>query len=143
MNDDTLAYAVTFRRRQRNIILRVQGDGTLVVSAPTGTPQVRIDEFVASKARWIARRRAAAAELPPRIERDSAQFERHWAEMQAALADLMPQWCERLGVAKEPRVSIKVMSTRWGSCNARLHKINLNVEPGAAGERGARVRAGS
>ncbi|WP_084077686.1 M48 family metallopeptidase [Demequina sp. NBRC 110057] len=128
MTDDTLAYEVTFRRRQRNIILRVQGDGSLTVSAPHGTPQARIDEFVASKQRWISRRRAAAADLPPRVERDSAEFRAGQSAMRGDLATLMPLWCERMGVATQPRVTIKVMSTRWGSCNARLHKINLNVE---------------
>ena len=47
------------------------------------------------------------------------------------LADVIPRylpvWEERMGVTVN-RCSIKTMKTRWGSCNPRLKKINLNSE---------------
>lgn len=128
MNDETTAYTVTRRRQQRRLILRVRPDGSVTVSAPAATGQREIDAFVASRSAWIARQRAAIEEGPRQIERNSAEFTEHKRGMMIALDDLMPLWCERLGIATPPRVTVKVMSTRWGSCNAHLNKINLNVE---------------
>ena len=48
------------RKRVRNINLRVRADGSVHVSAPSRVPMKRIEDFVLSRAAWIAKKTAAA-----------------------------------------------------------------------------------
>ena len=54
---------------------------------------------------------------------------REWyrAELKALLAELIGKWEQTIGV-KANRTTIKLMKTRWGSCNHRTHDINFNLE---------------
>ena len=49
------------------------------------------------------------------------------AELKALLAELIGKWEQVIGV-KANRTTIKLMKTRWGSCNHRTHDINFNLE---------------
>ncbi len=53
-------------RRKRTVALHVQADGTLCVQAPMKTSVAWINRFIASKAAWVARRRARAKEKAAR-----------------------------------------------------------------------------
>ncbi|WP_084130177.1 M48 family metallopeptidase [Demequina sp. NBRC 110055] len=136
MSDDTLAYTVTRRRQQRRMILRVRADGSLRVTAPVRASKADVHEFVTQNVGWIDRKREELKALPQGIQRGSEDFEQARVEILVALEELMPLWCERMGVEVPPRVSIKVMSSRWGSCNATLNKINLNAELARRGRDG-------
>lgn len=49
----------------KNLRLRVKSDGNVYVSAPYGIPVKAIDEFVESRAEWIAEQRKHFAEIEP------------------------------------------------------------------------------
>lgn len=62
-------------RRKRTVALHVQPDGTLCIQAPLRTSAAWINQFIESKAAWVARRRARAQEKagrPARIVEDGA-----------------------------------------------------------------------
>ncbi|MDE0572719.1 M48 family metallopeptidase [Demequina sp. B12] len=120
-------YRLTRRRGQRRIILRVEGDGQVKVSAPPNTATRTIDAFVVSKAAWIAERTALLAEMEPALV-PGPQADALRAHMRSDVARLMPLWCARMGVETLPKVTIKIMKSRWGSCNAVRHTISLNLE---------------
>ncbi|WP_062079341.1 M48 family metallopeptidase [Demequina globuliformis] len=132
MNAPVPQYSLTRRKNMRRTVLRVGADGAVRVSAPPWVARREIDEFVASKAAWIARRQALADTLPaPLTAGLEAEQLKTWIWEQ--LDDLMPVWCARMGVEPQPRVSLKIMKSRWGSCNALRRSISLNVELGRRG----------
>ena len=112
-------YTLT-RRRVRNLNLRVRADGSVAVSAPARVPLAAVDAFVAAHAAWVAsavgraqaRRAAEAAEvLPPKAEA--------LARMQALCAAYYPLFAASCPGGRMPRIAVRDMSTRWGSCSLR------------------------
>lgn len=57
------------RSRRRTIALIVQKDGALVVRAPLRAPEKLIQQFVDSKAGWVRRQQARAAQVARAVER--------------------------------------------------------------------------
>ncbi len=47
--------------------------------------------------------------------------------LRSALPGLLAPWESRMGVTV-PRVTIRRMTTRWGSCNTRTRRITLNLD---------------
>lgn len=63
---DGAEYAYRIRTgRRRTVALELRADGSLTVAAPRGVPLALIRRFVASRRRWIDRKRALLAALPP------------------------------------------------------------------------------
>ena len=121
-----LDYTLT-RKRMRNIRLRVDaGSGELLVSAPHSTPQWRIDAFVHSKRDWIVKRRVEIMRREPRLER-GPEAEMHRIELDGWLDDLMPFWCAQFDIVP-PHVSLRLMTSQWGSCRGATRRITLNIE---------------
>ena len=48
------------------------------------------------------------------------------AALEAELNGLMPVWTRRIGV-RVSRVTLKDMTSRWGSCSVQSHRIALNL----------------
>ena len=131
-------YTLT-RRRVRNLNLRVRADGSVAVSAPARVPLAAVDAFVAAHAAWVAsavgraqaRRAAEAAEvLPPKAEA--------LARMQALCAAYYPLFAASCPGGRMPRIAVRDMNTRWGSCSLRTGTLGLC----AAAVRDAAARAG-
>lgn len=63
--DKQIRYTLTYKK-VKNINLRIQRDGSVVVSAPVYTKPERIDAFVRSKAGWIQKHQATLLALRQR-----------------------------------------------------------------------------
>lgn len=123
-----MEYALT-RRKMKSIRLRVVPPwGEVRVSAPHRVPKQVIDDFVSERAVWIERQRREISQLEPPIIVDEKACKAHLMER---VPKLIALWEKRLGVACSGWRCRK-MKTRWGSCNIRTARINLNLVLGAA-----------
>ncbi|WP_295418015.1 M48 family metallopeptidase [uncultured Subdoligranulum sp.] len=114
-------YTLT-RRRVRNINLRVRADGSVAASAAPRVPAALVDAFVASRAGWVraaqdrAARRArwdaaADAALPEKADA--------LAQMTALCRAYYPQFASTCPGGVFPRIAVRDMHTRWGSCSLK------------------------
>lgn len=96
------------------------------VTLPRSLSQKQAAAFVTSREGWIKEQLAAApARLVPPMTA---------AEQEAARAKLVPivegflaKWCPVIGV--EPAgVRYQWMTSRWGSCSQRTHKLSFNLQ---------------
>ena len=109
------------RRRVRNLNIRVRTDGSVAVSAPRRVPLSSVDAFVAAHAGWVAAaqgrmavhmaNRAAEPPLP------SKTIALH--QMQALCAQYYPLFAATCPRGEMPRIAVRDMSTRWGSCSLK------------------------
>ncbi|WP_062463944.1 M48 family metallopeptidase [Demequina soli] len=121
-------YTLT-RKRMKNVRMTVaHGSGEVRVSAPLRMPQRDIDAWVRSKASWIAARQAEAVVLPaplaPGPEADALR-----RALRPILTALLDEWVPRMGVP-HPTWQMRIMRTRWGSCNKVKRSVTFSVELG-------------
>ena len=118
-------------RRARRISISVRATGVVRLSYPYGVSQKRALAFLEQKAEWIeaarerlARKRAA---LPPQLP--PAEAKARIEELRrAAKADLPPR-IERIAARtglKYAKLTIRASRTTWGSCSGRNH-ISLSL----------------
>lgn len=123
-------YHVRIRRRarMRNIRLRVEGDGTLVVSAPLSATMDEMRDAVERHAAWIERQRARLAESPMAqaayaIDEDK----RTWRVLvEAAVPVLLEVWEPIIGV-RVKKLAFRNMKSRWGSCQPATGRVCINT----------------
>lgn len=141
---------VTARRNCRRLILRCTAERKLVMSVPVGTSRKTVQQFLDGHVDWMARHAGApqswtAAFLPG---------ERHWllgrlitlgreapageaafagyraAQLQAAVGPMLGAWAKRMGV-QATHVTLREMTSKWGSCRPRTARLTLNLRLGA------------
>ena len=116
-----VCYTLT-RRRVRNINLRVRADGSVAASASARVPISYVDAFVAARADWV---RAAQAKAAARREREAAEQpalptkQAALAHMQALCRAYYPQFAAICPGGHMPKIAVRDMNTRWGSCSLR------------------------
>jgi predicted metal-dependent hydrolase len=116
-------------RRVKNMSLRIrQDDGTVMLVAPLGLPMRAIEQFVQSKAAWIAKRRQAVLDSPMhRAEYADKDEVRQWrAVVQAGTEILVQKWAPVLGV-RPKTLAYRNMRSRWGSCTPDTGRVWINV----------------
>lgn len=131
-------YTLT-RRRVRNMNLRVRPDGSVAVSAASWVPVSAVDAFVASRAEWVrqARQRASlrreAEENTPLPSKAEAL-----TRMRAWCRAYYPVFAATCPGGRMPKVAVRDMHTRWGSCSLRTgtlaFSLRLCTMPAAAQE---------
>lgn len=119
------------RKRIKNLYLRISAeDASIVVSAPMRTSEAAIAAFVRAHHEWIDRQEhrirtqdREALQWTPELRSRAA------GTLNAALPELLERW--RPIVGKGPsRITIRTMTTRWGSCTPRTGRIRLNLQLG-------------
>ena len=117
------------RKRIKRMNMRIkEPDGRVVISAPFGTPDGDIIEFVRSKRGWIDRN---AARIRARAEAHPEPATR--AEKEALRRDLKRRIAARLPYIEDATGlrsngwTVRDMHTRWGSCNTNTHHLNFSL----------------
>jgi len=109
------------RTNRKTIAIYIRPGGLVEVRAPQHCPKRDIDRFVASKAKWIADKRALALGRR-QVEPDPALE----AKLRAKAKELLPRraahFAGQMGVTPA-QVKVTGAKTRWGSCSS---KGNLN-----------------
>lgn len=118
---------IVSRKAMKSITLRVKSPhGEVRVSAPHGVSDDVIRKFVLSKSAWIENQKCAIALKPKPIEINRSRSKELLAKR---LPPLIECWSARLGVTCSGW-QVRFMKTRWGSCNIKTHKININLALG-------------
>lgn len=143
---DGLTVAVT-RKPIKNMYLRIKPpNGDVMVSAPLRASDAAIADFVRGRRSWIDRNRQRMREAREHsvtygagdagTSQQSGGFV--WSEaarnqaaanINAQLPALLNKWQPVIGRAPT-RITLRVMSTRWGSCTPSTGRIRLNVQLG-------------
>lgn len=126
--DEVPQYVVT-RKRMKHLRMTVKAPhGTVHVSAPPHAKHSEIHAFVVSRADWIRRQQAIAVALPAPLAA-GAEAEQLRREMRKSVPPLMAYWADRMGL-DQPTLSLRRMTSRWGTCNAAKRHVTLNLELG-------------
>lgn len=123
-------YQVRIRRRKgmRNIRLRVQGDGSLVISAPLSATVQEMHDAVERNAAWIERQRNRLAESPmAQAAYASDEDKRAWRVLvEAAVPVLLEVW-EPIIDVRVKKLAFRNMKSRWGSCQPATGRVCINT----------------
>ena len=115
---------VLSKKAVKNLNLRVERDGRVLLSAPSRCPAARADDLVREKWAWIIKAREKQLDqvpnLPPLPPRPQC-----FALLKAALERAYPSVAP-LGVAM-PELKIRAMKSQWGNCHWRQGYITLNT----------------
>lgn len=125
---DGLEVDVTKKRIKRMNMRIKEPDARILISAPYGTPDFAVIDFVRSKRSWIDRnvsriieRAAAHPEPETRAEKEARR-----RDLKRRIAERLP-YIEEVTGLKCSGWTVRDMHTRWGSCNTRTHHINLSL----------------
>ncbi|OZG63216.1 metal-dependent hydrolase [Bifidobacterium hapali] len=156
MTIDGLPVTVT-RKPIKNMYLRVaRGTGEVTVSAPLRMRDGQIAEFVRSRQNWIAQQIARAqtrtldggcdshcgdgasgvgggqgegTEEPHFLGWTDERKQQAAHMINAALPGLLAKWGPVIG-RTPTHISLRIMSSRWGSCTPKTGRIRLNLQLG-------------
>ena len=113
------------RKRVKNLNLRVERNGQVVLSVPLRCALNYADQFIQEKSAWILRgqqrqREAEHAVLGPELSREEC-----YVVLKAALDAVYPLVAP-LGV-EYPKLKLRKMKSQWGNCHWRQGYITLNT----------------
>ncbi len=117
-------------KQMRSIRLRVLPGGELRLSAPIGIEPERLRDFIEQRAGWIAANteRMKAQRLEPQ-GRPAPLTEKERRDALRCLMPLVEKWypaVEPYGVVM-PHVTVRAMTTRYGTCSVGRARITLNA----------------
>ena len=116
------------RRGMRSIRLRVEGDGSLVVSAPPSATLAEMRDAVTRNESWIERQRERLSASPmAQAAYASEEDKRAWRVLvEAAVPLLLETWEPIIGV-RVKKLAFRNMKSRWGSCQPLTGRVCINT----------------
>lgn len=124
--EDTILPCTLTRKKIKNINLRINREGEVLVSAPLRTAEKQITDFLQSKSRWVyqavlhAKEKAAQQKPAP----DQVQAERVLRPVFEAYFPLFRKVLDD----QLPTLVLREMKSRWGVCYPGKKKIVLNTQ---------------
>jgi predicted metal-dependent hydrolase len=123
------------RKPIRTLNLHVEQNGSIWLSTPHHTTVAEATGMIRRHRTWLERRLAGlAAPAPPQLwggpapsGLDGPRLDLLYRnELARALEPLAACWGDHVGQLPD-RWTLRWMTTRWGSCNARTRRISLNL----------------
>ena len=111
------------KKRVKNLNLRIDRQGQVVLSVPLRCSPERADAFVREKSGWILSHLHRAEKAPPLLPESGRQACR--ALLESAVDRVYPL-VAGAGVAR-PLVKLRRMKSQWGNCHWRQGYITLNT----------------
>jgi predicted metal-dependent hydrolase len=111
------------RKKVKYIRVRIKPDGSVHASLPLKASPQALERFITSKTNWITsvQTRLAAKPAAPILTPQKRQA------MLEGLPQRVQHWAGVVGVPI-PEVRVRLMKTRWGSCNIPAQRIWLNAQ---------------
>ena len=111
------------KKRVKNLNLRLDRRGQVLLSVPLGCPEERADALILEKWEWIRRHLACQSEPPPLLpEPDRASCARLLGEAVVRVYPLVAPDGVPL-----PQVRLRKMRSQWGNCHYQQGYITLNT----------------
>ena len=125
---DGLEIELTKKRIKRINMRIAEPDARIAISAPYGTPESLIREFVRSKRSWIDKNVArvierAAAHPAPESRQEKEERRK---SLRRRISERLP-YIEEVTGLRCSGWTVRDMKSRWGSCNTKTHHINLSL----------------
>lgn len=118
------------RKKVKNIILHINPDGNVWVSANRTVSRQTIEEFIIKKQDFIEK---ALHRLKEKENIPQNCFTKEDKQKFADTVDRVYGWFQKYKVPY-PQVTIRSMKSRWGSCRPATGKITLNSKLAAVPE---------
>ncbi|PLS25718.1 metal-dependent hydrolase [Bifidobacterium imperatoris] len=139
LNVDGLSITVV-RKPIKNMYLRIKPpNGDVVVSAPRRMSERTIIDFVRGRRAWIdgnVRKMQRARQQSLVSEPEHTGFvwtddlrKQAAANINAQLPGLLARWSPVIGCTPT-HITLRLMTTRWGSCTPKTGRIRLNLQLG-------------
>ncbi|WEV64052.1 YgjP-like metallopeptidase domain-containing protein [Bifidobacterium sp. ESL0732] len=128
---DDLDVNVT-RKTMRNMYLRIKPPaGKIEVSAPARMNDEKIAAFVRERRTWIERQKKLIAEkgVSPSFEWTDERKRLAETNINAQLPALLQRWEPLIG-RTPTHITLRLMTSRWGSCTPPTGRIRLNLQLG-------------
>ncbi len=114
-----------WRKKIRNINLRIGEGGAVTLSVPMRTTKAEIENFLQSKEAWIQKNRRIQLNKLPQMPLEYTKEE--CLERFIAISDMIWPIFEEILRGRKPQIKVRDMKTRWGVCNIKNHTITLNM----------------
>lgn len=134
------------RKRIKNLYMRIRPtSGEIEISAPTRASDEYITQFVNQRLPWVERQRSRLAERQRQFDKQHAggsplltwtkESER---QARVRLEELIPPLVEKWSaiIGRSPsHITVRRMTSRWGSCTPASRRIRLNLQLGVMDQR--------
>lgn len=108
------------RSSRRTLSIEVSRDGRVLVRAPRNCSKKQIEEFLARKAKWIAKKLDMQKRIAEQVERQTQLTEQqtkfYREKAREVLTQRVEHYAKAMGVTYG-RIAIREQRTRWGSCS--------------------------
>lgn len=118
--DREMAYVLRVSTRTKRVSIRLQRDGTVLLTLPRGFRLERGERFLWEKHPWIQASLARHAHTHRGLSLEERRAEYHATKAQAlqTITACVQKYAEQYGFTYTG-ISIRAQTTRWGSCSSR------------------------
>ena len=116
-----------YRKKIKQLHLRVRDNGTVMVSIPLRTSLEQADAFVCKNAQWIHDTRQKVMAKAARDNADLPDKETALAYFTAMSDQVFPAFADVLN-GQKPTIKVRDMSSRWGVCAISKRQITFALQ---------------